>query len=116
DPARGGAEVALGVSAISRLVALLACLLAILATRTAIAPGRRALAPAASAGVGEAAGTSLALIASSLGNTALVAVLISLYAIVTVLLAQLLLRERLATHQSLGIAASAVGVALMSAG
>jgi uncharacterized membrane protein len=59
---------------------------------------------------------TLFLLASALGNTALVAVLVSLYAIVTVLLAQTVLRERIATHQGWGIAMAGVGVALLSAG
>jgi len=44
------------------------------------------------------------------------AVIVSLYAVVTVLLAQAVLRERIARHQGAGLAAAAAGVALLSAG
>jgi drug/metabolite transporter (DMT)-like permease len=68
------------------------------------------------AGAMEAAGTTFLLSASTLGNAAVTAVIVSLYAVVTVLLAQTVLRERIATHQGAGLAAAAVGVALLSLG
>jgi len=114
--AKGGASVALGVSGLSRLASLSTCVLLVLVSRTRV----RLPAPLAprifGAGLLEAGGATLFLLASSFGNTAVVAVLVSLYAIVTVLLAQTLLRERIATHQGWGIAMAVVGVALLSAG
>lgn len=111
-----GVGAAVGVSGVSRGAAVLACLAIVLIVR----PGRPELselkAPAAAAGVLEAAGATLFLLATSLGNKAVVAVLVSLYAIATVGLAQLLLRERLSRLQLLGILGAGAGVVLMSAG
>ncbi len=112
----GGAAAALGASGISRAAAVAACLLALLVVRPAGARQRDLRPPAAAAGVLEAAGATLFLLATSLGNSAVVAVLVSLYAIATVALAQLILREHLSRAQALGIAIAAAGVALMSAG
>lgn len=114
--AKGGAGVALGVSGLSRLASLTTCAVLVLVSRTPAALPV-AIAPRIfGAGLLEAAGVTLFLLASSFGNSAVVAVLVSLYAIVTVLLAQTLLRERIASHQGWGIAMAAVGVALLSAG
>jgi drug/metabolite transporter (DMT)-like permease len=105
---------ALGVSGLSRTAAVAACLAAVAIVRpTGLrAPGLRP--PAAVAGALEAAGATLFLLAASRGNGAVVAVLVSLYAIATVVLAQLLLKERFNRHQAIGVAAAALGVALMS--
>jgi drug/metabolite transporter (DMT)-like permease len=114
--AKGGAGVALGVSGLSRLASLTTCAVLVVVSRTPAALPV-AIAPRVfGAGLLEAAGVTLFLLASSFGNSAVVAVLVSLYAIVTVLLAQTLLRERIASHQGWGIAMAAVGVALLSVG
>jgi drug/metabolite transporter (DMT)-like permease len=109
-------DVAIGVSGISRGAAVGACLVAVLLARPPglRSPGLRA--PAAGAGVLEAAGGTLFLLATSLGNRAVVAALVSLYAIATVVLAQLILREGLSGQQAIGIATAVAGMALMSAG
>jgi drug/metabolite transporter (DMT)-like permease len=114
--AKGGPGVALGVSATSRVASLSVCALFVaLSGRGAGLPG--GLGPRILvAGLLEAAGVSLFLLASSLGSTAVAAVILSLYAIVTVLLAQTLLRERVSSRQGWGIAVAAVGVAILSAG
>jgi uncharacterized membrane protein len=111
----GGGETALGVAAISRLASTGACLVIVFTLIGRSQRGKPPTAPVLGAGVLEAAGTTFFLVASTLGNAAVVAVIVSLYAIVTVLLAQTVLRERIATHQGIGIAAAAVGVALLSA-
>lgn len=114
--AKGGASVAVGVSGLSRLASFSTCVLFVLISRTRVKlPGT--LAPKiVGTGFLEAGGVTLFMLASSLGNTAVVAVLVSLYAIVTVLLAQILLQERIAARQGWGIVLAAAGVALLSAG
>ena len=114
--AKGGASVALGVSGLSRLTSLATCVLLVLLSRTHSKLPRTLAPPVVATGFLEAGGATLFLLASSLGNTAVVAVLVSLYAIVTVLLAQTLLRERIAGRQGWGILLTAAGVALLSAG
>jgi drug/metabolite transporter (DMT)-like permease len=53
-------------------------------------------------------------LAASRGLLSLVSVIGSLYPVTTVLLAQSLLRERIARHQTVGVAAALAGVALIS--
>jgi drug/metabolite transporter (DMT)-like permease len=114
---RGGtAETALGVSALERLSATLAAL----ALAAGLLRGRRLVVPPKAAALGagglDGAGVTLLLVSATLGNVAVSAVIVSLYAIITVLLAQIVLRERIATHQMLGIGGAVLGVALLSAG
>lgn len=112
--ARGRADTAFGVAVISRCAALVVCVTFVLVAGRAVRPTRAAAPPILAAGCFETIGTTLSLIASSLGNTAVVAVVVSLYAVVTVVLAQVVLRERVAPHQGLGIVAMGLGVALLS--
>jgi drug/metabolite transporter (DMT)-like permease len=53
---------------------------------------------------------------SSHGLLSVVSVLASLYPVITVLLAQLVLRERIQAVQNVGVAATLAGVVLISAG
>ena len=112
----GDAETALGVASLSRLAATVACLALLPLLIRGARPPRPPDRPVLVGGVMEAAGTTFFLTASTLGTAAVTAVIVSLYAIVTVLLAQTVLRERIATHQGLGLAAAAVGVAVLAAG
>jgi drug/metabolite transporter (DMT)-like permease len=114
--AKGGSAVALGVSGLSRLTTFGTCLLFVLVTRTPARLPRALAPPVLGAGLLEVSGVTLFLLASSLGSTAVVAVLVSLNAIITVMLAQTVLREQIASHQRGGIAFAAIGVALLSAG
>ena len=59
---------------------------------------------------------ALLALALTKGFASIVSVLASLYPVVTILLARLVLRERLARPQRLGIAGALAGVALISAG
>ena len=61
-------------------------------------------------------GNFLFAAASASGLVSLTSVLASLYPIVTVLLARLVLKERVARSQEVGIALTPAGVALISAG
>lgn len=112
----GNAETALGVASVSRLASTTVCLALVTLLLRTITPPRPPVRPVAGAGAMEAAGTTCFLSASTLGEAAVTAVIVSLYAVVTVLLAQAVLRERIARHQGAGLAAAAAGVALLSAG
>jgi drug/metabolite transporter (DMT)-like permease len=67
-------------------------------------------------GVGDMLGNFLFAAASTSGLVSITSVLASLYPIVTVLLARLVLKERVARSQEAGIALTLAGVALISAG
>lgn len=67
-------------------------------------------------GVGDMLGNLLFAAASSSGLVSITSVLASLYPIVTVLLARIILKERVARSQETGIILTLAGVALISAG
>ncbi len=77
---------------------------------------RSSLATVAAIGVCDMSANALFAFASSHGLLALVSVLGSLYPIVTVMLAHLVLHERLSTAQKAGVGAALVGVAALAAG
>ncbi len=78
-------------------------------------PGRR-LPLLAAVGVGDTLANLLFAFGSTRGNLGVVGVLSSLYPVVTVLLARLVLAERLSVTQNSGVVLSLVGVALLAAG
>jgi drug/metabolite transporter (DMT)-like permease len=67
-------------------------------------------------GIGDMLGNFLFAAASTSGLVSITSVLASLYPIVTVLLARLVLKERVARSQEAGIVLTLAGVALISAG
>ena len=67
-------------------------------------------------GVGDMLGNLLFAAASTSGLVSITSVLASLYPIITVLLARLVLKERVARSQEAGIVLTLTGVALISAG
>jgi drug/metabolite transporter (DMT)-like permease len=67
-------------------------------------------------GIGDMLGNLLFAAASTSGLVSITSVLASLYPIVTVVLARLVLKERVARSQETGIALTLAGVALISAG
>ena len=67
-------------------------------------------------GIGDMVGNLLFAAASTSGLVSITSVLASLYPIITVLLARLVLKERVARSQEAGIALTLAGVALISAG
>lgn len=88
-----------------------------LLTRQSFAPGGRgALLPIAAAGVLDMTANALYLLAARRGLLALVAVLSSLYPASTVLLARLVLKERLLRIQIAGLGLAAAGVTLIASG
>jgi drug/metabolite transporter (DMT)-like permease len=60
--------------------------------------------------------TGLFAVASTLGYLSIVAVIASLFPVMTVILARMVLGERIARHQEVGIAAALGGVALIAVG
>lgn len=90
--------------------------LAALLTRTALRAPRAALPAIAAAGVGDMLANVLYVLAVRTGLLSLVAVLVALYPASTVLLARLVLGERLARVQTAGILLAVTGTALIAAG
>lgn len=86
---------------------------ALVARRSVRVPARTAPAVAAS-GVGDVSANALYLVATQHGSLAITGVLGSLYPASTVLLAQLVLRERLVRSQAAGLATAAAAVVLIS--
>jgi drug/metabolite transporter (DMT)-like permease len=70
----------------------------------------------AAVGLADVSANALFAVASSRGLLSLVAVLGSLYPVVTVLLAHVLLGERLTRAQQLGVAVALAGVAAIAGG
>lgn len=89
--------------------------IAVLATRTRLPRGRDAL---GLSGVGQldCAATALYALAATEADLVVVAVVGSLYPVVTVILARTILKERMRTVQGIGVAAALAGVVLVSLG
>jgi drug/metabolite transporter (DMT)-like permease len=104
----------LSATAAARTVSVVLTLVAVAALRspTTLPAGRRASVLAV--GVADTGANALFAVASDAGQDALVAVLSSLYPVVTVLLARAVLAERLSRPQGAGVAVALVGVALAS--
>ncbi len=99
-----------------RATSVSAFLLAAVVLRAAGGLTARDLAPLAAVGVADAGANLLFAVASTRGLVSVTSVLASLYPVVTVLLAGVLLHERLQRLQQGGVAAALLGVALLSAG
>jgi drug/metabolite transporter (DMT)-like permease len=103
-------------SLVFRITTTLLVLLPALVRRTPLAVPRQRLLPLALIGLGDMFGNLLYAASSAFGLVSVTAVLASLYPIVTVALARLLLSERVARSQEAGIALTLAGVVLISAG
>ena len=103
-----------GCSSSSRVVALPVLVLAGRARAAARRPRTRG--PLLAAGALDVTATGLYGLANREGSLSIVAVVGSLYPVMTVLLARIVLRERLARVQAVGVAAALAGVALIAAG
>jgi drug/metabolite transporter (DMT)-like permease len=99
-----------------RSSAALLVLAAWVVLRPRLQAARGSLAAIALIGVADTAGNSLFAAASSLGEVSVVSVLATLYPVTTILLAAIVLSERVGRLQQLGIAAALTGVVLISAG
>lgn len=89
---------------------------AVLLLRPRLGAARRSLPSLAAIGVLDTGGNVFFAAASGLGLVSVVSVLASLYPVVTVLLARLTLRERVARMQEVGVAITLASVVLVSAG
>ena len=98
-----------------RVTAALVILAAVLLRRPPVRLARRPLAIVATAGCIDTLGNLLFAASSGHGIVSLTSVLASLYPIVTVVLAALVVKERIAGTQRLGVALTLVGVGLISA-
>jgi drug/metabolite transporter (DMT)-like permease len=103
-------------SLLFRFTSLAIIATAVVATRTPIGVPRRDFALVAFVGVGDTLGNVLFAAASGHGLISVTSVLASLYPIVTVVLARLVLHERIDRAQRLGVVGTLGGVALISAG
>jgi drug/metabolite transporter (DMT)-like permease len=111
----GGDDASLSVVLAARVASLAAVACAVLVTRTSLALPSPAVVPAlVAAGLGDTGANALLALASGGGDDAIVAVLSSLYPVVTVGLARAVLGERLSAWQAAGVGAALVGVALVS--
>ena len=88
----------------------------VLLTRQSLRPADGTLPMIGAAGALDAGANALYLLASREGLLSLVSVLSSLYPAATIVLARLVLRERMNTKQLAGIALALTGVALIAAG
>ncbi|MEA2177966.1 MAG: hypothetical protein QOG77_1263 [Solirubrobacteraceae bacterium] len=114
---QAGDDASMTVVLAARAASLVATCAALLVTRTPVAvPGRSVVPLLIGVGLGDTGANVLLILASGEGQDALVAVLASLYPVVTVVLARVVLGERLSAWQAAGVAAALAGVALVSAG
>jgi drug/metabolite transporter (DMT)-like permease len=102
--------------ATARGVSLLLALAAALAVGAALRPGRPHLPALAVVGLCDVGANMLFSLAATRGFLSVVAVLSALYPVVTVALAALVLRERVAGSQRLGVAGALAGAAMITAG
>ncbi len=100
---------------VARLTAVAAYGAVFMALRRRLGVGREALPPLVLIGVLIVVADSLYAIASTKGLLSVVAVLSSLYPLVTIALARLYLHERLRPPQRLGVAAALLGAVAISA-
>jgi drug/metabolite transporter (DMT)-like permease len=106
----------LWASLIFRMTSFSIVALAALALRSSVRVSRGDAAFVAAVGLGDMIGNALFAASSAHGLVSVTSVLASLYPIVTVLLARIVLGERVDRGQEVGIVATLAGVALISAG
>ncbi|HEU0192861.1 MAG TPA: EamA family transporter, partial [Gaiellales bacterium] len=90
-------------------------ILASLLTARSMRVPRHAMLAVAAIGLMDTSANALFALATQHGYLSIVSVLGSVYPIVTVLLAQILLRERLTAIQAAGVVTALIGVAIVSA-
>jgi drug/metabolite transporter (DMT)-like permease len=102
--------------ATARGASLLLALVAVMVVGVSMRPGRALLPVLAAAGLCDVGANMLFSLATTRGFLSIVSVLAALYPVVTVALAALVLHERVARTQRLGVAGALVGAALITAG
>jgi drug/metabolite transporter (DMT)-like permease len=100
----------------ARIAGSIAVLAVIVASGRQLIPVREALWPSVGAGVLVTIGNGLFVIASTQGSLAVVSVLAAMFPAATVLLAWLVLQERLTRRRRAGLALALVAVGLVAAG
>jgi uncharacterized membrane protein len=103
-------------SLIFRVTALALVAVPVLARRTRVSLGARDFAIVGAVGIGDMLGNFLFAASSRGGLVSVTSVLASLYPIVTVVLARVVLKERIDRSQEVGVFATLAGVALITAG
>jgi uncharacterized membrane protein len=98
----------------ARVASVLLVGLAALVGRSSVRISRRVLPIVVLAGLGDVTANALYLLATQHGQLAITGVLASLYPASTVLLAQLVLRERLVRTQAVGLVAAGAAVVLIA--
>src|SRR3954454_3417493 len=101
---------------VNRTVSVMLLALALLATRPQVGLKAADMRILAVVGILDVTANGLFAVAATMGLVSVVAVLSSLYPVMTVILARVVLKERLRAVQRIGAAAALVGVALISAG
>lgn len=109
-------SVAFGPLTIVRVLDALLIGAIVLATRSAWRVDRSALPSVGLVGVFDMGGNAAYLLATQAGALAIAATLSALYPVTTVVLAVVLLRERMTTDHALGVAAAVVAIALIALG
>jgi drug/metabolite transporter (DMT)-like permease len=107
---------AVWVAAISRLGSFTATAVAVIATRARIALNRPSAASGAIAGSFDIIGSALFIFASQRGRLDEAVVISSLYPVVTVLLARIVLKEHFSRWKLVGLLAALAAVPLIAAG
>ena len=100
----------------ARSVSVVLALGAVFALGASLRPAARHLPAVAAVGLCDVGANVLFALASTRGYLSVVSVLTSLYPVVTVALAALLLHERIARTQRVGVAGALAGAALITAG
>jgi drug/metabolite transporter (DMT)-like permease len=99
-----------------RVVALALIGVVLLALRPRGRPGPADALAICGIGVLDTVATGLFAVATTFGYLSVVAVIASLFPVMTVVLARLVLGERIARHQEVGVATALVGVAIIASG
>jgi drug/metabolite transporter (DMT)-like permease len=102
--------------ATARSVSLLLAFVAALVVGASLRPGRASLPALATVGLCDVGANMLFSLATTRGFLSVVSVLSALYPVATVVLAALVLRERVSAVQRLGVAVALLGAVLISAG
>ena len=100
----------------ARIAGSFAVLLIVLITGRELVPHRKAVLPSFGAGILVTLGNGLFIVATTKGSLAVVSVLAAMFPAATVVLAWLVLGERLTRQRQLGLALALVAVGLVAAG
>jgi drug/metabolite transporter (DMT)-like permease len=100
----------------ARLAGAAAVIAIVIIARRELVPQRRAIAPSIGAGVLVTLGNGLFVVATTKGSLAVVSVLAAMFPAATVLLAWIVLHERLTKQRQLGLVLALVAVGLVAGG